>query len=375
MASGKIGTCGRREFIRGAAGVAAGLSVPRTGWCAEDSRLASARGLARAEIAAGHCFGVAFGRADAALEGFEGFQGATPETGRVDARTRFEIASVTKTLVTTVAGRLVAQGKLDPEAPFTRYFTDHVLAGTPHGIRVRDLAAHTSGLPWFSGRRLTPDARVHRGWAGFLDELRTCRPEQPVGTIRYNCINLCLLGEICARVGGKPLEVLAREMVFEPLGMKDTAWWPQPDDGHLAHLPLLQQDRRLRATGTVNDPPAFYAGRPTGNAGVYTTLGDLSRFALDVLTRKAFEKAYYDLVFTTLAEGQGQCRTFGWNRTASGIPAGLSPRTVYHTGFTGQTVCVDPEKGFAGVVLTVRCTDDAKLATRGREKILAALAG
>jgi len=365
----------RREFLGGAACLAATGAVSAGSVPAEDPRLAAARKLALGEIAAGHCYGVAFSRADKGLYGYVGLQGATPESGPVDALTRFEVASVTKTVVNTVVGRYVAQGRLDPDAPFTDYYRDHALAGTSHGIRIRDLAAHTSGFPYFSGKRLSPDPKVNRGWEGFMEELRTCRPNQPLGTIRYNCVNYCLLAEICVRIGGKPINELAKEMVFDPLGMTRCAWWPQPNDGHLAHMPLVQQDGRERAPGLVHDPPAFHAGRPTGNAGLYADLDGLSRFVRDLLERKAFEKAYYDLVYTTLADDGVSRRTFGWNRSKGGIPEGFSQETIYHTGFTGQTVCVDPEKGFAGVVMTNRRPNDGKTVTPGRVGILAALAG
>ena len=52
---------------------------------------------------------------------------------------------------------------------------------------------------------------------------------------------------------------------------------------------------------------------------------------------------------------------------------GLSPRTIHHSGYTGQSICVDPETGFAGVVLTVRSAGEGTFT--GRLRILSLLNG
>ena len=361
----------RRTFLVGASAFAGGCRIFGNGYSAA---LKEARALAREQIANGIFFGAAFAKSDRERNGFVGYQGATPATGAIDGQTRFEVASVTKTITATVAARLVAQGRLDLYAPFTEYFPEHVLAKKNHGIRIFELATHTSSLGGFAAARFSPDPKVNGGWEGFLDGLRTVVPYRAPGKVHYNCMNFCLLAEICHRVTGKPLEVMAREMVFEPLGMTRSAWWPQPDDGHLAHLPLQQQDCLPRKTGTVSDPPALYAGRPIGNAGLYTNLGDLKLFTRDLLERRTFEKDCYTLMHTPLVDVEGQRRSFGWDMTGQKCPKGFSPKTILHTGFTGQSVCIDPENGFAGVVLTNRCTDNWNAANEGRNRILAALA-
>jgi len=173
-------------------------------------------------------------------------------------------------------------------------------------------------------------------------------------------------------VTGKPLATLAKEMVFEPLGMEHSAWWPQKDDGHLAHLPLQQQDHLPRKTGTVSDPPSLYAKMPIGNAGLYTSLGDLKRFTADILHRATFEPKAYELLSTPLVSLKGETRSFGWDMTARLRPAGLSSKTIFHSGFTGHTVCIDPANDFAAVVMTVRC-GDWENARRIRNEMLSAL--
>ena len=361
----------RREFIIGASAFAGGCRLPDGG----ASAVERARAIAEAGIAEGEFFGAAFARSDRGPDGFVGFQGATPESGAIDARTRFEVASVTKTVTAMIAARLVAQGAIDLYAPFTEYFPEHVLAKKDHGIRVFELVTHTSALGGFAAERFSPDPKVNGGTQGFLNGLVTVVPyDRPRQFVHYNCMNFCLVAEICHRVTGKGLARLGRELVFGPLGMSMSAWWPQPDDGHLAHLPMQQQDHLPRKTGTVSDPPALYSKIPTGNAGLYTSLRDLKLFTADILRRATFEPKAYELLYTPLVELRGERRSFGWNMSADGRPRGLSDRTIYHTGFTGQTVCIDPENDFAGVVLTNRRVEDKRNAEI-RAEILSALAG
>ena len=71
-------------------------------------------------------------------------------------------------------------------------------------------------------------------------------------------------------------------------------------------------------------------------------------------------------------EKNGNRRSFGWDMRAFQRPRNLSERTIYHTGWTGQTICADPENGFAAVVLTSR-TGNHDEAILGRARIIEAL--
>ena len=120
---------------------------------------------------------------------------------------------------------------------------------------------------------------------------------------------------------------------------------------------MLEQDR---ADGLVR-------------GAVFSTADDLVRFVRDLLTRRTFRSAVYDLLFGVAFEKGGARRSFGFDMSADLRPAGLSDRTIYHSGWTGQTICIDPETGFGGVLLTARCGDHARAKVRRRDE-LAALA-
>ena len=284
---------------------------------------------------------------------YVGRQGPDQASAPVDASTRFDLASLTKTITASVCATLVTEGRLDPDAPFTEYFPEHAL-GKDCAITVRDLATHASGFGNFSFAHYSEDPKINGGPAAFEAELRGKLPARPRGTYCYSCYNYALLGTIAERVGGAPLDQLAAARVFGPLGMSATRWWPVPDDGHTVQVPLPMRDGRLRRIGEVHDEVARYAGRPIGNAGAFSTLPDMVRFVDDLLVRRRFPKEHYDLLFAGTFKAGRECRSFGFDLGENGRPEGFSSVSIRHTGFTGQLLCVDPEGGFAGVVLTLR---------------------
>ena len=364
----------RRDFIRGAALAAAGCLAP-------GCRLLSGRYAAEGEavrreavklVADGLFLGIAVGRNDCAEPVYVGRSGPSDAAAPVDELTRFDLASVSKTITASVCATLVTDGLLDPDAPFTEYFPEHAL-GKSCAITVRELATHSSGFGNFSARRYCEDSVRHGGATGFESELRETLPERPRGTYCYSCYNYALLGTVAERAGGKRLDRLAAERVFGPLGMARSGWWPVPDDGHVVEVPLRMKDGKLRKVGEVHDEVARYAGRPIGNAGAFSTLPDMMRFANDLLERRTFPAAHYDLLFNgTFKQGKA-CRSFGFD-LGENRPEGFSPRTIHHTGFTGQFLCVDPELSFAGVVLTLR-SPDAEATLAARRRLLSLYAG
>jgi len=229
--------------------------------------------------------------------------------------TRFDIASVTKVITACAAALLVAEGKLDE--------------GKLHA-----LATHTV-----------------------------------TGKFEYDCSNFVALGQEIERASDMRLDEFCRKRIFEPLGMKRTGWWPVTDDGTLCRM--LPEGTPL---GTVSDLRARTAGVPLGNAGVFSDAPDMLRFAGDLLYRRTFPKKCYDLLFTCRYEEAGGIRrSFGFDMSDALRPAGLSTSTIYHNGWTGQTLAVDPETGFAGVVLTTR-TGDYGAAKESRRRMLSAMA-
>lgn len=291
-----------------------------------------------------------------------GFQRIHPQKIPMTANSRFDIASVTKTFTAAACALLICDGKISPDAPFTKYLPKSSL-GKDCDITVRDLAMHVGGFD-NSKPYCSPDMEV------FYRELYNLRPVRPrLSAFEYSCANFVLLGKIVNSVANSDLDSFAKKRIWKPLGMGRTLWNP-PGDGP----DEVEHWFPNRPAGQRNDPVAFNFPFPVGNAGCFSTANDLMLFASDLLSKKTFPKKYYDLLLTPAFDKNGDRRSFGWDMSPRTRPEGLSDKTILHSGWTGQTICVDPENNFAAVVLTSRTGNHGE-AMKGRAKIISILFG
>ena len=297
-----------------------------------------------------------------------GLQRFSKDPVAMNPAARFDLASVTKTFVAVLCARLAAQGKLDVDAPFTKYLQDHVLAKEPCDITVRDLAMHVGGFASERSYQKTGDyAECRRIAMGY-------RPVRPrLAKFEYSCLNFVYLGWIAENVTGLRLDQAVRTYVIDPLGMTDTSWGPVADDGRVVEMACIP-DLEI---GAITDAGARNVSPyPVGNAGLYSSAADMRKYVRAILARAVFEPKAYDLIFTCRFEKDGVRRSFGFDMSAKYRPAGLSDRTIGHTGWSGQSIVVDPKTVFCGVCLTSRTSDRKRyaLCKSDRAKILSLMA-
>ena len=274
----------------------------------------------------------------------------------VSEETRCDIASVGKLFTASMCALLVAEGKLDPDAPFTEYLPEHVLAKENCNITVRDLASHSGGFDNSKPYQVSDTTQ-------FLEKLWQKRPVRPRRErFEYACSNFIYLGKIIEKLTGLDLDTAARKMIWGPLGMTHTTWNPIPDDGHVMEY-IDSASPPFRRIGDHNDTSCFYSPVPLGNGSVFTTIGDMRLFLSDMLHRRHFPAAYYDLLFKREYEQGGVRRTFGWDMKGPTSPTymtdetGFSDQAICHSGWTGPAVAVDPVRGRAAVVFGNRIGD------------------
>lgn len=273
--------------------------------------------------------------------------GAVP----VDDESFFEIASVSKLFVASILALLKCEGRLDIDAPFTKYIPEHILAKDGTDITIRDLATHTSGYDstWMAESGIYSQTFPFISDAEYMDSFLKALPTKKRGErYCYACYNFILLGFIVENILGMDLDAAARKYVWEPLGLKDISWHNCPNDPRTVQM----YTKGPRPLGTKGDENARGVSRPIGNAGIFTNLKTMLVFADDMLHRRVFPKEYYDLLFTKTIDFGVDRRSFGWNMSTDGIPPGWSEKTIFHTGYTGQLIAVDPETEMAGVVFT-----------------------
>jgi CubicO group peptidase (beta-lactamase class C family) len=353
------------QYAWGAVTPAEPAAPPASPFAEADAVVSSAVGQAfpGAVLAVGRGGSLAHLRAFGALS-YE--PGAPP----VATDTVYDLASLTKVVVTTtLAMRLVDEGSLDLDAPVSAFFPAF-RGGAKDRVTLRHLLTHSGGLVWWA-----PLYQDTRGPAAFLEKIVAMDLAFEPGTKSvYSDLGILLLGDVIERLGKAPLEELARRLVIEPLGMKDTLYRPPP--ALLSRIAPTENDawrgRALR--GEVHDENAFALGGVAAHAGLFGTAPDLARLARMLLDGGVFEgrrivsRATVEL-FTGRAGVPGSSRGLGWDTPSDesgrrssepGEPgyssAGslLSARSFGHTGFTGTSMWMDPERGIFVILLTNR---------------------
>jgi CubicO group peptidase (beta-lactamase class C family) len=288
----------------------------------------------------------------------------------VASDTLYDLASLTKVIVTTtVAMILVDEGKLDVDKPVSA-FLPQWKGGAKDKVTVAQLLTHSAGVDWWG-----PLYKDLKGKEAYLRRIEAMDLVYEPGTKSlYSDLGVILLGEILERVAGQPLDVLARTRIFEPLGLKDTRFRPGPE--LLPRIAPTENDpwrgRVLR--GEVHDENAFALGGVAPHAGLFGTAPELARFAQMLLNGGVLEHRRIisrDTVlrFTRRAGVPRSSRALGWDTVGDesgkrsstpGEPGYSSAGSLFsahsfgHTGFTGTSMWMDPERKLFVVLLTNR---------------------
>jgi len=288
--------------------------------------------------------------AAAAAIGLGGQTLFTCAAGEANVHTRFDMASLTKILSPTmIALKALEEGALTLDDPLAAFFQ---APPDKAAITVGQLMTHTGGFTpafWLFDETDNPAEAA-------ACILRHPLEAPPDGTPRYSCMGYILLGKILEVVYGQPLDQLAQSRVFEPLGMHRTGY--RPTGGNIAPTEVDEQTgEALR--GVVHDENARFLGGVSGNAGVFSDIGDMALFASMLASGGG---AYLSLATLGLAisnhtPGQNQRRGLGFclGGTTGSFMGDLFPDIAFgHTGFTGTSLVVEPTTGLFAVLLTNR---------------------
>jgi beta-glucosidase-like glycosyl hydrolase/CubicO group peptidase (beta-lactamase class C family) len=282
----------------------------------------------------------------------------------VTRETLYDLASLTKVVVTTtLAMMLYERGRLDLDAPVTSYVPEFK-GGEKDRVTVRDLLAHSGGLLWwtdlykrFEGK---PPAESRDGYLRTIYSMPL--DYSPRAKMVYSDLGILLLGEILERVTGKDLKSMAREEIFEPLDMDDTMF--QPDASVLSRIAPTELDpwRGRVVRGEVHDENAFGLGGVAPHAGLFSTARSLAQFAQMMINggagngRRLLNPETIALFTTRANLVPGSSRALGWDTPSESSSAGrfFSVSSYGHTGFTGTSLWIDPERELFVILLTNR---------------------
>jgi CubicO group peptidase (beta-lactamase class C family) len=279
-----------------------------------------------------------------------------PSSVEADAGTIWDLASLTKVVATTTAAMILEEaGALDLDRTAGSYLPE-LDAPDKATITVRMLLTHTGGFEAFAAL-----FREHRGRDEYLEQINGRPLRAPPGTrTEYSDWDFVLLGMVIERIAGVPLDRFLEERVFGPLGMRDTGF--QPDSALKPRIAPTEVDtmRGGLVHGFVHDENAWALGGVAGHAGLFSSARDLATFARLMLGGGSLGEVRL-LRPTTIArwtarQSGASSRALGWDTPAPGSSAGrfFSPRSFGHTGFTGTSIWLDPERGVFVILLTNR---------------------
>lgn len=270
----------------------------------------------------------------------------------VNVQTRYDMASLSKIIgPTMLALRAIEDGDLTLWDRLDRFFPDCPEEKKP--ITIRHLMTHTAGFApafWLSEEAASPE-----------DALRVLLEhplDTPVGAeVHYSCMGYITLGKILETVYGKPLNVLAHERVFEPLGMANTCYCPENKENIAATE--VDKETGIAWQGIVHDENARFLRGVSANAGVFSDIGDMIRLA-QMLARGGdgyLSGAMVRKAISFQAGDENVRRGLGFHLagTPENYMGDLLPETAFgHTGFTGTSLAIDPETGFFVILLSNR---------------------
>jgi len=298
-----------------------------------------------------------------------------PEARQMSTSMIFDLASITKPVATaTCIMILVEQGKVrlwDKVKDFIPEFKPYVHEdGLPHeGDAEQEdaclwhLLTHTSGLPPYTEAE---ELVVKYGESVATETLvahiaQLDKTDPPGQAFHYSCLGFISLAYILKKVTGQTVAEFASERIFEPLKMRHTFFMPPSEFYDLCVPTEIVDGKPL--TGVVHDPLARLQGGISGNAGLFSTAGDLAIFAQMMLNKGEFKgnrilsPLSVERMTSVFPEVSFAGRGLGWDLDSSYSTNGgdlFGPRSFGHTGYTGTSIWVDPETETFVIFLTNR---------------------
>jgi len=307
---------------------------------------------------------------------------------------RFDLASLSKLFVATAFMRLVEQGQValdqsvatllpelaservikpyeDPLQPGTMIPVADGASGTTVNaaeVTFYHLLTHSAGLPAGLPLFQQPSAAAARAM------VRSTFFSAPIGQqILYSDIGLILLGMAVEVLTALPLEEAVTKLVLAPLGLQHTSYLPiegqdittdaARDSARATIAPTeFCRWRQRRVLAQVHDENAARMGGVAGHAGLFSNADEVARFGQLFLDGGKNHAGVSLLQATTVAEmGRVQrsdaevARGLGflcWSADPLVSSHPFSPSTFGHTGFTGTSLWIDPERDLVVALLT-----------------------
>ncbi|NGP86731.1 glycoside hydrolase family 3 N-terminal domain-containing protein [Fodinibius halophilus] len=273
----------------------------------------------------------------------------------------YDLASLTKVTATTPAiMKLVDTGVISLNDKVGTYIPEFK-KGQKKRVTIRNLLLHNSGLPAFRVYidSLKSESRI----------IEAVKNEPliytPGSKYEYSDLGFILLGKIVEQITGMPLNKYVQKKLYYPLGMNDTFFNPKRKNHWVnKRIPPTEIDTTYRMKtikGEAHDERAYYLGGVAGHAGLFSTASNLAIYCQMLLNQGSYAGKQYltpETVKTFTRRQSPQLnRGYGFDRKSNDFSTAgslTSDKTFGHTGFTGTSYWIDPERKLAIIILTNR---------------------
>eukprot|EP01125_Pyxidicula_operculata_P021183 TRINITY_DN8066_c0_g1_i1.p1 TRINITY_DN8066_c0_g1~~TRINITY_DN8066_c0_g1_i1.p1 ORF type:complete len:433 (-),score=78.97 TRINITY_DN8066_c0_g1_i1:48-1346(-) len=323
--------------------------------------------------------------------------------------TQFDMASLTKVVVTTTAiMQFYQRGELDIDTRISDILGSRFSAAGKGTITVRNILLHNAGFPadpepgYSSSTFACPEtsnyhpAEVFTCQKQIYDSLMNQVLVNPVGAVyiysdlsmitgmyvvghlarQYGKVSSSDLNPACIsgwnlqspEVAQCYYEAYANKYIFDYVGMGQSGFLPSPSVySNIAPTWVDNSYRHEQIQGAVSDENAYALGGISGHAGLFSTVID----TIKITNRFMFASPNDSWInsttfkyFSTIKNVTQSSRALGWDtnnykmNTYRGC-GNMSQTTWTHTGYTGTQICGDPERKIVAILLTNRCYPDA----------------
>ncbi|MDN3724810.1 serine hydrolase [Aequorivita sp. SDUM287046] len=236
--------------------------------------------------------------------------------------TKHRLGSITKQFTAMLIMQLVAEGKLDLQAPISNYLPDYSKVNGGK-INIHQLLTHTSGTPNYTSFPNYFDEMSRNPYTPtemlkiFADSTLNFIPGQ---RFEYSNSGYVLLGAIVEKISGKTYEQVLQERIFNPLNMTNTGF-----DHHGSILKKRASGYEMKA-GKLENSPYLDMSTPYSAGSLYSTVEDLFIWDQALYTQKLLPKKYMEMIFTKHIPDGDEFYGYGWN--IAKLPAGNTTDSI-----------------------------------------------
>ncbi len=292
-------------------------------------------------------------------------------------KTVFDVASLTKILcTTTMIMTLVRDSEISLENKIARYFSSDEIVDELKNVTVEDILTHQSGLkayvPFFKDAFERGEEFVRSDEARNYIFSRARKEPFDYRTgenFKYSDLGFIVLTEIIERLLSNRLDYASRSRIFGPLGMNETHYipWREKWSGDIYPKSKIAPTEAYEwlgkeICGVVHDENCYMMGGVSGHAGLFSTIGDISRF-----TDKLFEchEGSSDFLSKNIAKKfftkRGLIPNSPWaigfktpSKEDKSSGKYFSDNSIGHLGFTGCSIWIDLKNKLSIVLMTNR---------------------